>query len=90
MPTETPQNMQNLQAIQALLAQQQQIQEQYNQIVANLKANPNQDANTIASIKSQLDSLNATYLQIQGQLQALGYKNEPNKTGVSKPTEIKS
>ncbi|GHW02966.1 hypothetical protein AGMMS50249_7520 [candidate division SR1 bacterium] len=59
--------------IQSLLAQQSQIQSQYNQIVADLKINPNQAPERIAEIKSQLDSLNATYLQIQGQLKALGY-----------------
>lgn len=47
MPTETSTNMENLQRIQNLLVQQQQIQTQYNQIVEELKRNPNQDAKVL-------------------------------------------
>ncbi len=88
MPTETSTNMENLQRIQNLLVQQQQIQTQYNQIVEELKRNPNQDAKVLTWIKSQLDNLNSTYLQIQSQLQALGYQTSSAPT--TKPVEIKS
>lgn len=87
MPNETPSNLEQLQKIQTLLLQQQQIQAQYDQIVATIKANPPQDETTIANIKKQLQSLNTNYLQIQAQLQALGYQ-APNTT--NKPAEIKS
>lgn len=71
--------------IQNLLSQQAQIQTQYNQLVAQLQANPNLPIDQIESIKAQLNSLNATYLNIQQQLKNLGY-NQPT---VNKDVQIK-
>ncbi|MDR3168380.1 MAG: hypothetical protein LBU27_01050 [Candidatus Peribacteria bacterium] len=71
--------------IQELLVKQQQLQAQYNQIVAWLQANPGQPSEKIQQIKVQLDQLNAAYLQGQQQLQALGYTS----VQVNKPTVVK-
>jgi hypothetical protein len=71
--------------IQQLLLQQQTYQQQYNQIVAFLKANPQQTPEKTQEIKTQLDQLNALYLQGQQQLKALGY----NTVQISKPVVIK-
>jgi hypothetical protein len=71
--------------IQELLMKQQQLQAQYNQIVAWLQANPGQPPEKIQQIKMQLDQLNAAYLQGQQQLQALGY----TAVQVNKPTVVK-
>ncbi|MDR0650490.1 MAG: hypothetical protein LBG59_03660 [Candidatus Peribacteria bacterium] len=71
--------------IQQLLLQQQQLQQQYNQIVAFLKANPTQTSEKTQEIKAQLDQLNVAYLQGQEQLKALGYTS----IQVNKPVAIK-
>ena len=71
--------------IQQLLAQQQQLQQQYNQLVTFLQQNPNQTPEKIQEIKSNLDQLNTAYVQGQQQLQALGY----NTVQVNKSTEVK-
>jgi len=71
--------------IQQIIVQQQQYQQQYNHIVAYLKQNPTQSPEQIAQIKTQLDQLNAAYLQGQEALKALGY----NPVQVNKPAEVK-
>lgn len=71
--------------IQELLLKQQQLQGQYNQIVARLQSNPGQTPEKIQEVKTQLDQLNALYLQGQQQLQALGYTS----VQVTKPTVVK-
>ncbi|MDR2540420.1 MAG: hypothetical protein LBD11_01210 [Candidatus Peribacteria bacterium] len=71
--------------IQELLAKQQQLQGQYNQIVARLQANPNQTPEKIQEVKNQLDQLNTLYLQGQQQLQTLGY----TPVQINKPTVVK-
>jgi hypothetical protein len=49
--------------IQQLLTQQQQLQQQYNQIVTFLQANPQQTPEKTQEIKAKLDQLNALYVQ---------------------------
>ncbi|MDR2416451.1 MAG: hypothetical protein LBD75_07860 [Candidatus Peribacteria bacterium] len=71
--------------IQQLLLQQQQLQQQYNQIVTFLKTNPTQTPEKTQEIKAQLDQLNVAYLQGQEQLKALGY----NTIQVNKPVAVK-
>ncbi|MDR0860782.1 MAG: hypothetical protein LBO09_07630 [Candidatus Peribacteria bacterium] len=71
--------------IQELLTKQQQLQGQYNQIVARLQANPAQTPEKIQEVKLQLDQLNTLYLQGQQQLQALGY----TPVQINKPTVVK-
>ncbi|MDR2190726.1 MAG: hypothetical protein LBP53_06175 [Candidatus Peribacteria bacterium] len=71
--------------IQQLLVQQQQLQQQYNQIVAFLKTNPQLTSEKTQEIKAQLDQLNIAYLQKQEQLKALGY----NSIQVNKPVDVK-
>jgi hypothetical protein len=81
----TPEQPSVAMQIQQLLTQQTQLQQQYNQIVAFLKANPTQTSEKIQEIKLQLDQLNALYLQNQQKLQSLGY----NTVQVNKPVEVK-
>ena len=71
--------------IQQLLVQQQQYQKQYNDLVDYVKKTPNLPLEQVNQIKSQLDQLNALFVQGKQQLQALWY----NQVQVNKPTEIK-
>jgi len=85
VPPQQPQQPSPAMQIQQLLVQQQQYQQQYNQIVAFLKQNPNQTPEKIQEYKSQLDQLNASYLQTQSQLKTLGY----TPVQVNKPATVK-
>lgn len=71
--------------IQQLLGQQQQLQQQYNQVVAQRQANPNKTQETKAAVEAQLGPINAQYVQNQQQLQALGY----NVVQVNKSVAVK-
>ena len=71
--------------IQELLGQQQQLQQQYNQVVAQWQANLNKTPEGKTFVESQLGPLNAQYVQNQQKLQALGY----NIVQVNKPVAIK-
>jgi len=71
--------------IQQLLVQQQQYQKQYNELVDYVKKTPNLPLEQVNQIKTQLDQLNALFVQGKQQLQALWY----NQVQVNKPTEVK-
>jgi len=71
--------------IQQLLVQQQQYQKQYNDLVDYVKKTPNLPLEQVNQIKTQLDQLNALFVQGKQQLQALWY----NQVQVNKPTEVK-
>jgi hypothetical protein len=49
--------------IQQLLVQQQQYQKQYNELVDYVKKTPNLPIEQVNQIKSQLDQLNALFVQ---------------------------
>ncbi len=86
--TQTQQSAQQPSAsmqIQQLLVQQQQYQKQYNELVDYVKKTPNLPIEQVNQIKSQLDQLNALFVQWKQQLQSLWY----TQIQVNKPTEIK-
>ena len=78
---------QNQILLQQILAQQSQYKAQYESIVNFLKQNPNQTPETLQTYKAQLQQLNMAYLQIEGQLKAVGYVQQ---TKVNKPTTVKT
>ena len=71
--------------IQQLLVQQQQYQKQYNELVDYVKKTPGLPIDQVNQIKSQLDQLNALFVQWKQKLQSLGY----TQVQVNKPTEVK-
>jgi nitrate reductase gamma subunit len=71
--------------IQQLLTQQQQLQQQYNQIVAQWQENPNKTPEAKSAVEMQLSPINAQYVKNQQALQALGYTT----VQVNRPAEVK-
>ena len=61
--------------VQQLLVQQQQIQQQYVELINLVKQNPDQPTERLLEIESKINQLRATYTQIQQQLQALEYQS---------------